>query len=137
MPFNVERKLAWHKKGSGYLPPLPNTGSELTTATSKIIDLHYSNLRIGERWTWDRYQRLCSVLKITEPELASLVCMPHDYLPKLKANNQLPGLVTGGGRAIGMLLTILEARILKRLVPDVIEQPFPNLQAAVKQRNRT
>ncbi len=135
MPYNISRELAWRKKGSGYLPPLPNSGSELTTATSKIIDLHYSNLRIGERWTWDRYQRLCSVLKVTEAELASLVCMPHEMIPRLKENNCLPGLVTGGGRAIGMLLTLLEARILKRLVPDVIEDPFPNLNAAVKQKS--
>ena len=66
--------------------------------------------------------------------MASLVLCPHDWVAKLKENNQLPHISRGGGRAVGMLLTIIEAKVLKRLVPDVIEQPFPNLNATLKQR---
>ncbi len=128
--------LRWKKRGSGYLPPLPNSDSDYTTATTKILDLHYSNLRIAERWTYERYERLCSVLKVTPYELASLVCMPHSHVEKLRDYGQIPGIVNGGGRAVGLVLTILEARILKRLVPDVIENPFPNLDTKVRQGHR-
>jgi hypothetical protein len=44
--------------------------------------------------------------------------------------------VTGGGRAVAMLLTLLEARVLKKLVPDVVNNPFPNLNNTIKQRER-
>ena len=127
--------LTWKKRGSGYLPPLPNTDSEHTTATTKLLDLHYSNKRIAERWTFERYERLCSVLKLTHYELASLVCMPHVYVAKLREYNRIPGSVNGGGRAIGMLLTLLEARVLKKTVGDVIKNPFPNLNNTLKYRS--
>lgn len=129
-----EPKLLWRKRGSGYLPPLPNADSPLTTATTKLLDLHYSNKRIAERWTWERYQRLCSFLKVTEAELASLCLMPHGWIPKLKESNMLPCSVNGGGRAVGMILTLLEARVLKKLVPDVVAHPFPNLNNTLKRR---
>lgn len=129
-----QARFAWRKNGSGYLPPLPNTDSEYTTATTKIIDLHYSNKRIAERWTFERYERLCSFLKLTHYELASLVCMPHSHVAKLREYNLLPGTVNGGGRAVGMLLTILEARVLKKLVPDVVTNIFPNLNNTLKNR---
>lgn len=129
-----QARFSWKKSGSGYLPPLPNADSEYTTATTKIIDLHYSNKRIAERWTYERFTRLCSFLKVTEPELASLCLMPHAWLPKLKENNQLPCSVTGGGRAVGMILTLLEARVLKKLVPDVVTNPIPNLNNVLKHR---
>lgn len=129
-------RLTWRKKGDGYLPPLPNSNSEHTTATTKLLDLHYSNLRIGERWTWDRYQRLCSFLKLTEYEMASLCLMPHDWVSKMKERNQMPCIVNGGGRAVGMILTMLEARVMKKIVPDVIEDPMPNLGAAVRQKEK-
>ncbi len=124
--------LSWRKQGSGYLPPLPNAGSDHTTATTKLLDLHYSNLRIAERWTWDRYQRICSVLKVTEYEMASLSLMPHDWIPKFKTRNRIPCSVLGGGRAVAMLLTMIEARVMKKLVPDVIEEPMANLNAVLK-----
>lgn len=124
--------LSWRKKGDGYLPPLPNAGSEHTTATTKLLDLHYSNLRIAERWTWDRYQRLCSFLKLTEYEMASLCLMPHDWVAKLKEHNRLPCAVNGGGRAVAMILTMIEARVLKRYVPDVIDNPMPNVNAILR-----
>lgn len=126
--------LDWKKSGSGYLPPLPNADSEFTTATTKIIDIHYSNKRISERWTFERYERLCSFLKLTHYELASLVCMPHLWVAKLKEENRIPCSVTGGGRAVAMLLTLLEARVLKKLVPDVIKNPFLNLNNCTKHR---
>lgn len=129
-----QARFAWRKNGSGYLPPLPNTDSEFTTATTKIIDLHYSNKRIAERWTWERFQRLCSFLKVTEPELASLCLMPHAWIPKLRENNQLPCIVSGGGRAVGMMLTMLEARVMKKVVGDVIINPMPNLNNTLKNR---
>lgn len=125
--------VSWTKAGSGYLPPLPNSDSELTTATTKLLDLHYSNLRIAERWTWQRYQRLCSVLKLTEAELASLCLMPHRWLAGFKENDRMPCSINGGGRAVAMILTLLEARVMKRVVPDVIIYPFPDLQQKVRQ----
>lgn len=127
-------QLSWRKKGSGYLPPLPNAASEFRTATTTLIDLHYSNLRIAERWDWDRFQRLCSFLKVTEYELASLVLCPHDWIPKFREHNRIPCSVSGGGRAVAMMLTVLEAKVLRRLVPDVIDEPMPNLNAILKQR---
>ena len=126
--------ISWRKKGSGYLPPLPNSDSEHRTATTFLIDVHYSNKRIAERWTWERIQRLCSVLKITEYELASLVCCPHEWIPKIKEHNRIPASVTGGGRAVGLLLTLLEARTLKKLVPDIVKNPIPNLNHILKHR---
>lgn len=129
-----EPKLAWRKRGSGYLPPLPNADSPYRTATTTLIDIHYSNKRIAERWTWERIQRLCCFLKITEYELASLVCCPHSWVEKIKTYNRIPASVSGGGRAVGMLLTLLEARVLKKLVPDVIVNPFPNLNNTLKRR---
>lgn len=133
MRFDTSR-INWKKSGCGYLPPLPNADSDFTTATTKLLDLHYSNKRIAERWDWQRYQRLCSFLKLTEAELASLCMMPHSWIASLREKNRLPCAVTGGGRAVGMLLTILEARVMKRIVPDVVEDIFPNLNAVLKQR---
>lgn len=130
------RPLKWKKRGDGYLPPLPNSGSDHTTATTKLLDLHYSNLRIAERWNYERVERLCSVLKITPYELASLVCMPHAYLDKLRDTDRLPAISEGGGRAIGLLLTMIEARILKKLCPDVIENPIPHLGNKIRQGER-
>src|SRR5690348_14518707 len=120
MSIRDQSRINWKKRGAGYLPPLPNAASEHRTATTTLIDIHYSNLRIAERWTWERFERLCSVLQLTPYELASLVCMPHDSVGKLREHGRIPGSVSGGGRAIGMLLTLLEARILKKTVPDVI-----------------
>lgn len=126
--------LEWRRSGSGYLPPLPNADSEHRTATTFLIDIHYSNKRIAERWTWDRIQRLCSFLKITEYELASLVCCPHSWVERIKEENRIPHTVKGGGRAVGMLLTLLEARVMKKVVSDVITNPFPNLNNTLKRR---
>jgi hypothetical protein len=126
-------KLNWRKAGSGYLPPLPNAGSEFASVTTKLLDLHYSNLRIAERWDWARYQRLCSVLRLTEYELASLVLMPHEWVPKMKERNVIPCMYHGGGRAVGLVLTMLEARVLKKVVADVIEEPMPNLNSVMRQ----
>ncbi len=131
-----ERRLLWKKRGDGYLPPLPNTGSDHTTATTKLLDLHYSNLRIAERWNYERFERLCSVLHVTPYELASLVCMPHGHVDRLRETDRLTGISEGGGRAIGLVLTLLEARILKKLCPDVIENPFPHLGNKVRQGER-
>lgn len=128
--------LRWQKQGYGYLPPLPNSGSPHTTATTKLIDLHYSNLRIAERWTWDRYQRLCSFLKLTEYELASLCLMPHDWVGKMRERNRLPCVGQGGGRAVAMLLTMTEATVMKNYVPDVIVNPMPNMNRIQKQGDR-
>lgn len=118
---------AYRKEGEGILPPLPNASSKVRTATTFLIDIHYSNLRVVERWDWERYLRLCRFLKLTEAELASFVCMPHDWLPVYKARNRLPYSVGGGGRAVALLLTVMEARVLRKWADTV--QPFPNLRA--------
>lgn len=126
--------VQWRKKGSGFLPPLPNADSPHKTASTFLLDIHYSNLRIAERWDLDRFDRLCSFLKVTRYELASLVLCPHSWVEKLVEHNRIPCCVSGGGRAVALLLCILEAKVLRRLVPDVIEDPMPNLNAILKQR---
>lgn len=60
--------------------------------------------------------------------------MPHHWVAKFKENNRVPCIVTGGGRAVAMMLCMLEAKVLKRLVSDVLEDPLPNLNAILKQR---
>lgn len=120
-------QISWKKRGCGYLPPLPNATSKHRSPSTDLIDIHYSNLRISERWDWQRIQRLCSFLQVTEYELASLVLMPHEWVEKFKQRDQMPCAVAGGGRAVAMILTILEARVLKRLTKDVIVEPFPSL----------
>jgi len=110
-----------------YLAPLPNEGSPHETPASIAIDVHYSNLLLYERWTYDRFVRLCAFLRVTEYEMASLVMMPHAWVPRFERDNRVPGAKQGAGRALLLILTILEAKLLHDYTRDVIDNPFPRL----------
>lgn len=110
------------KRGFGYVPPLPNTGSAHQTPASLMVDVHYSNLRLLERWTWERYARFCQFLKMTPYEVASLVMLRHDAVEKFREGNRIPG---HNARAVALLLTLVEAWACKEWAGDVIENPFP------------
>ena len=109
-----------------YEPTLPNVKSERATAASRLIDIHYANLLLIERWNWDRYITLCQFLKVTPVELASLCLIPHTWLGRFKEENQLNA-SNGGARAVALILTLVEAHAMKAISKDVIENPFPSL----------
>lgn len=116
--------MAGFGKAFGDIPRLPNEGSTHQTPASLYIDVHYSTLEIAERWSWERYVRLCNILKMTPWELASLVGMRHKDADFFEQNNRLPD---AGRRSISLLLTIVEAHFLSELHHDVIKNPFPDL----------
>lgn len=107
---------------------LPNEGSELQTPTTLQIDLHYSRLRVWERWSWERFVRLCNFLNLTPPELASIACIPHNQLKLFQRRNRIMQ-THSPNRAAALVLTILEAHCTKAFTKDVIEEPFPNLSS--------
>lgn len=109
---------------STYEPPLPNAKSDVTTPASRLLDIHYANLLLIERWNWDRYITLCQFLKLTPAELASLCLMPHAWLERFKEENRIPH-TAGGARAVAFILTLIEAHAMKAISKDVIENPFP------------
>lgn len=105
---------------------LPNEGSKLATPSTLSIDLHYAQLRIWERWTWERFSRLCTFLKVTPAELASIACIPHNQLDAFQQRNRV--MQSGSAnRAAAMVLTLLEAHVCAEFTKDVLENPFPNL----------
>lgn len=105
---------------------LPNEGSELQTPTTLQVDLHYAGLRVWERWSWDRFVRLCKFLNLTPAELASIACIPHNQLNLFQQRNRIMQ-SHAPNRAAALLLTILEAHCTKAFTNDVIESPFPDL----------
>lgn len=113
-------------RGVVYVPPMPNEKSRHQTPASLAIDLHYANLLLVERWDWDRYSRLCNLLKLTPHEMASLVLLPHKYVERFRELNGLP-MNYAHARAVGLILTLLEAHLCKHISKDVIENPFPKL----------
>lgn len=117
------------KRPIGYIPPLPNEGSKLQTANTLRIDVHYANLLLVERWTWDRFNRLAAFLQISHAELASAVTLPHRYLDRYASSNRIPNR-DGNGRAIALLLTLLETHCCSEWTNDVIRNPFPDLNNA-------
>ncbi len=108
----------------GYIPPMPNTGSVHQTPASLMIDTHYCQLRLVERWSWERFVRLCQFLRMTPYEVASLVMLRHDTVETYHRNGRLSGT---GHRATALLLTLLEARVMAAWTEDVIARPFPDL----------
>lgn len=105
-------------------PNLPNERSHGQTTASLLIDVHYGKLFLVERWNWDRFIRLCSFLKMTPCEVASLVLMPHSDVALYERNNRLISL---RARPIAMLLTLLEAHVCRGMTDDIIENPYPDL----------
>jgi hypothetical protein len=107
-----------------YEPVLPNGNSPGRTPSSVIIDVHYAKLLLVERWTFDRYKRLCKYLSMTPCEVASLALMPHSDVSVFEQTNQLH---PQRARPIAMLLTLLEAHVAGKFFHDVIDNPFPDL----------
>lgn len=105
---------------------LPNAGSSGQTPASLRIDLEYERKQIWARWTWQRYVRLCNLLRLTPEELASVACIPHRSLPSFERNNHLY-INRAPNRAGALVLTLLEAHCAKHLTNDVVENPFPDL----------
>lgn len=98
---------------------LPNRRSKDATPASLRIDLHYARLNVHRRWDWHRYERLAQFLRLTPAELASVVCMPHKDLGRARANNRFHG-------SAALLLTLLEAQVLREYSHDIIENPIPS-----------
>lgn len=122
MPVERQRPL-------GYVPSLPNAGSKRQTPNTLRIDVHYANLLLVERWTWDRFNRLAAFLQISHAELASAVTLPHRYLENYERTNRIPNR-DGNGRALALLLTLLESHCCGEWTNDVIRNPFPDLNDA-------
>jgi hypothetical protein len=116
------------KRPLGYVPPLPNDGSKFQTPNTLRIDVHYANLLLVERWNWDRFNRLASFLQISHAELASAVTLPHRYLAQYERSNRIPNR-DGNGRAVALILTLLESHVCGAWTNDVIANPFPSLNS--------
>ena len=101
-------------------PLLPNGASRKQTMGSRRIDLHYAKLGIPTRWTWDRFTMMCSVLRVTHEEMASVVCFPHRNLKDAYLRNNFPG-------STALLLTLIEADVMKGITPDLIANPIASL----------
>jgi hypothetical protein len=114
-------------KKFGYIPDLPNNGSPLQTPSTLLVDVHYAKLLLVERWTWERFTRLCAFLRISEAELASAVLMPHKMIPVYKQKNKIPNRA-GSARPIALLLTLLEHHCMGAMTKDTIANPFPSFQ---------
>lgn len=93
-----------------------NASSHVTSA-SVIIDTHYASLKIQDRWTRSRVERLCGYLRITQAELASVVGVRHSNFNAYIKRARVP-------MPIGLLLTLLESHYLKGMAPDIIEGLF-------------
>jgi hypothetical protein len=110
----------------GFIPRLPNEGSPHQTPASLMIDTRYATLRVVERWSWERYVRLCQFLRYTPWELASLVMLSHQAVEAFKRQGRLSG---RGYRAVALVLTLLEAHVMAKWTDDIIPNPFPDLNA--------
>jgi hypothetical protein len=123
----------WPKKPFK-VPPglrLPNEGSNLQTPTTLLIDLHYAQHHIWERWTWERFKRFCAFLNVTPAELASIACIPHNQLELFEQRNRI---MQGHApnRAAALLLTLHELNCCAAYTKDVVANPFPNLAEGVR-----
>lgn len=106
----------------GSISQLPNYGSPHQTPASLLIDTHYARLQLVERWSWERYARLCQFLQYTPWELGSLVMLRHAAIESYRRTSRLPG---SNPRAVALILTLLEAHVMGQWVDDVIANPFP------------
>lgn len=113
----------------GYIAPMPNAGSEHQTAASLMIDTRYAMLRIVERWSWERYVRLCQFLRMTPFEVASLALMSHEKVERFHRDGRLSG---PGFRAVGMVLTLIEGHVMAKWTDDIIKNPFPDLNGGLQ-----
>lgn len=117
------------KESLSYAAVLPNEGSKGQTPASLAIDVHYATLMLVERWNWERFVKLCTFLKMTSCEVASLVMLPHSKLVAYQLRNVLP-LHRAHASSVALSLTLLEAYLMRGLTEDVIENPFPDLSGS-------
>lgn len=89
------------------------------TLGSKRIDLHYAKLNIPRRWTWNRFNLLCSVLRVTHREMASVLCLPPTAIRTAYFANSFSG-------PAALLLTLIEADVMKGIT-DTIDNPLASL----------
>jgi hypothetical protein len=103
------------------MPPIFQTfNPKAQTLGSRRIDLHYAKLGLPKRWTWRRFTDLCSFLRVTPEEMASTILLPHSHLPGCFKRNAFPG-------PAALLLTLIEANVMKGLSADIIENPIASL----------
>jgi len=105
---------------------LPNEKSKDATAASTNVDLHYEQLGIWARWTLERFNRLCRFLNLTPEELASVACIPHSSLARLRRDNHLY-VNREKDRSGALVLTLIEASVLDGYSTDLIDDPIPNI----------
>lgn len=99
-------------------PRLNHINEKHATAASTIIDAHYANLSIRKRWTSERINRLCAFLRITIPELGSLLGVKHGWwVDHVKSTKPLSG-------PICILLTIMENHFMAGYTKDVVSNLF-------------
>lgn len=108
---------------------MPNASSPHKTPATVIYDQHWRSLDLIGRWDWDRYVRLCSFLSHTPYELGSLVMLSHKNVDLFKQYNRLVvGLGDGAAQPVALVLTLLEAHVLRAVKSDAIQNPFPQLK---------
>ena len=99
-------------------PQLKSTKNPEATSASLIIEAHYAKLGLQKLWDAKRVYRLCSFLRMTHEELASLLHMKGSvFQMQLKSTKPFSGPVC-------LLLTILEHRYLKDYAPNTISNIF-------------
>jgi hypothetical protein len=103
----------------------PNSGSPNGSPRSAIIDAYYARLLLVDRWTWNRFCRLATFLKLTHYELASLALIPHLYVKKWEDEYIFP-VKNKSAYAHAMILTLIESNVLDNYTKDVVKQPFPD-----------
>lgn len=81
---------------------------------SLLIDIHYKEMGIEEIWDTRRVERLCSLMNITEGELASMMLVKHKDMEKYLKQDNFPGPVC-------LLLTIIENYAVSPILPDPID----------------
>jgi len=82
---------------------------------SLLIDIHYKELGLEDLWDARRAERLCSLMKVTQDELASMMMFPHSDMKKSMEEGCFPGPVC-------LLLTLLENFTVGAIVPDPVSE---------------
>ena len=81
---------------------------------SLLIDIHYKEMGIEDIWGTRRVKRLCSLMKVTEGELASMMLVRHKDMEAYIKFDEFPGPVC-------LLLTIIENYAVSPVLPDPIQ----------------
>ena len=84
---------------------------------SLLIDLHYKEIGLQDRWDLRRSDRLCSLLNVTWRELSSMMMVPHEDMEKYRDKSQFPG-------SVCILMTLIENYAASEEIPDPIEDPL-------------